>query len=144
MRCCKVLIVQLQEESLNLQEESLDALSLVDATVIALEKIRNVENVDNQVRAAVAMTKQYGMDPIDDFQRVHRKRMTPVRFDNHSERGVNLGFTEFFRKKSLDIIDQIMIDCKENWRQVLLKIKPFSIMLPLFNISLMKFYLRIY
>ena len=85
------------------------------------------------MRAAVAMSKQYGMDPIDDFQHVHRKRMTLVRFDNHSERGINLGFTEFFRKESLDIIDQIMIDCKENWRQVLLKIKPFSIMLPPFN-----------
>ena len=69
MRCCKVLIVQIQEGSLNL----LDALSLVDTTVIALEKIRNVENVDNQVRAAVAMTKEYGMDPIDDFP-LHSQR----------------------------------------------------------------------
>ena len=55
--------------------------------------------------------------------------MTPVRFDNHSERGIHLGFTEIFRKESLDIIDHI----KENWRQVLLKIKQFSIMLPPFN-----------
>ena len=46
MRHCKVLVVQLQQEGLNL----LDALSLVSTTK-ALERIRNETDVNNQVKA---------------------------------------------------------------------------------------------
>ena len=45
MRRCKVLVVQLQEEGLNL----LDALELVSSTTRALEKIRNEDDVQKQI-----------------------------------------------------------------------------------------------
>ena len=56
MHHCKVLVVQLQQEGLNL----LDALSLVCTTTKALEKICNETDVNNQVKAAVEMAEHIG------------------------------------------------------------------------------------
>ena len=71
MRHCKMLVVQLQQEGINL----LDALSLVSTTTKTLERIRNETDVNNQVKAAVGMTKQIGCDPEKEFSQHHRKRL---------------------------------------------------------------------
>lgn len=81
MRHCKVLVVQLQQEGLNL----LDALSLVSGTAKTLEGIRYETDVDNQVIAAVAMARQVGCDPEKEFNKHHRRRVPPIRLDDRCE-----------------------------------------------------------
>jgi hypothetical protein len=126
MRHCKVLVVQLQDEGLNL----LDALTLVSATTSALEKIRNTVDVDNQVRAASEMARQFGCDPHQEFTQHHRKRLLPMRFDERPENEAELTFASFYRREVFSILDQLIADCKENWNRVFENIKPFSILLP--------------
>ena len=132
MRHCKVLVVQLQQEGLNL----LDALSLVSTTTKALERIRNETDVNNQVKAAVEMAKQIGCDPEKEFSQHHRKRVTPLRLDDRNENEADVGFASFSRKEMFSVLDQLIADCKENWKQVFANIEPFSVlMLPWENIS---------
>lgn len=129
MRHCKVLVVQLQEEGLNL----LDALSLVSTTTNAIKKIRNEVQVDNQVKAATAMARQVGSDPEEEFHRHHRRRVNPRRFDEHGENEAEIAFASFYRKETFSVLDQIIADCEDNWKKVFLNIKPFSVLLPPWN-----------
>ena len=73
MRRCKVLVVQLQEEGLNL----LEALGLVSFTTEALIKIRNEDDVKKEIQAAIDISKQIGINPEEEFQKNHRRRLIP-------------------------------------------------------------------
>ena len=79
MRRCKVLVVQLQEEGLNL----LDALELVSSTTRALEKIRNEDDVQKQIEAATQIAMHMGINPEEEFQHRHRRRLIPRRIDEN-------------------------------------------------------------
>ena len=125
MRHCKVLVVQLQEEGLNL----LDALTLVSTTTKALERIRNEVDVDKQVKAAAAMARHVGCDPEEEFCHNHRRRVPPRRLDDTCENEVEVGFAIFYQKKTFSVVDQIVTDCREKWYQVFMNIKPFSVLL---------------
>ena len=121
MRQCKVLVVQPQQERLNL----LDALSLVSAK--ALERICSETDVNNQVKAAVEMAKQIGCDPDKEFSQHHRKRVAPLRLDARNENEADVGFASFCM---FSVLDQLIADCKENWKQVFANIEPFSVLMP--------------
>ena len=111
-----------KQEGLNL----LDALSLVSTTTKALERIRNETDVNNQVKAAVEMAKQIGCDPEKEFSQHHRKRVTPLRLDDRNENEADVGFASFYRKEMFSVLDQLIADCKENWKQVFANLNHFQ------------------
>ena len=118
MRHCKVLVVQLQQ------------LILVSTTTKALERIPNENDVNNQVKAAVEIAKQIGCDPEKEFSQHHRKRVAPLRLDDRNENEADVSFASFYRKEMFCVLDQLIADCKENWKQVFANIEPFSVLKP--------------
>ena len=126
MRRCKVLVVQLQEEGLNL----LDALELVSSTTRALEKIRNEDDVQKQIEAATQIAMHMGINPEEEFQHRHRRRLIPRRIDENRDNEEAFSFQTFYSKEIYSVLDQIITDCKENWGSILKKIKPFTVLLP--------------
>ena len=126
MRRCKVLVVQLQEEGLIL----LDALELVSSTTRALEKIRNEDDVQKQIEAATQIAMHMGINPEEEFQHRHRRRLIPRRIDENRDNEEAFSFQTFYSKEIYSVLDQIITDCKENWGSILKKIKPFTVLLP--------------
>ena len=120
MHHSKVLVVQLQED-LNL----LDALSLVSATTKALQGIRNEADLDNQVKAAVAMARQ----PRRRIQATSQV-WPPLRFDDRRANEADVGFASFYPKEMFSVLDQLITDCRENWNRVFATIEPFLVLLP--------------
>lgn len=111
---CKVLIVQLQDEGINL----LDALSLVSYTTSALEKIRKEEDIQNQLTAAVSIAQKLEIDPGDEYERLHRRRVGPRRLDENGDSEAIQSFDLFYRKEAFAVLDQIIHDRKESWGKV--------------------------
>ncbi len=126
---CKVLIVQLQDEGINW----LDAISLVSSTTSAMQKIRNEEEIQNQLTAAVSMAQKLEIDPGDEYERLHGRRVAPRRLDENRDSEAVQPFDLFYRKEAFAVLDQIIHDRKENWGKILEKIKPFSILKPPLN-----------
>ena len=94
MRRCKVLVVQLQEEGLNL----LDALRLVSSTTEALIKSRNEDNVKKEIQAAIDSSKQIGINPEEECQKNHRRRLIPKRIDENRDNEDIFSFETFYSK----------------------------------------------
>ena len=126
MRRCKVLVVQLQEEGLNL----LDALGLVSSTTEALIKIRNEDDVKKEIQAAIDISKQIGINPEEEFQKNHRRRLIPKRIDENRDNEEIISFETLYSKEIFSVLDQIIADCRENWSKIMGKIKPFTALLP--------------
>ena len=76
------------------------------------------------------MAKQIGCDPEKEFSQHHRKRVTPLRLDDRNENEADVGFASFYRKEMFSVLDQLIADCKENWKQVFANIEPFSVLMP--------------
>ena len=76
-----------------------DTLEAAQATIVTLHHLRDDEtNFDNQIEAAVIFSAQYEIDAEDEYQRNHRPRRRPRRFDKRPETTANLTFTNFYRK----------------------------------------------
>ena len=95
MRPCKVLVVQLQEEGLNL----LDALGLVSFTTKALEKVRNEDGVKKEIEAAVAIAKQFGIGPEEEFQQHHQRKLIPRKIDKNRDNEAVLSLEGYYAKE---------------------------------------------
>jgi hypothetical protein len=57
----------------------------------------------------------------------------PLRLDDWREKKADLGFTSFYRKEMFSVLDQLIADCKRDWNRVFANIKPFSVLLPLWE-----------
>ncbi len=58
----------------------------------------NETNLDNQIDAAVVFSAQHEIDAEDEYQRNHRPRRRPRRFDERPETTATLTFKNFYRK----------------------------------------------
>ena len=63
----------------------LDALSLVSSITTAFEKIRNVEDIENQLTAATSMAQKFYIDAFDEYERFHRRRPAPRRLEEYRD-----------------------------------------------------------
>lgn len=91
MRHCKVLVVHLQGEGLNL----LDVFSLASPKIKSLEGIRNEADTDNQVKAAVAIAREVGRDPEKEFSQNKRVKKFPQRLVDRRVNEVEVSFASF-------------------------------------------------
>jgi hypothetical protein len=91
----KILTKEVQSVDINI----VDTLEAAQATIVTLRHLRDDEtNFDNQIEAAVIFSAQYEIDVEDEYQRNHRPRRRPRRFDKRPETTANLTFTSFYRK----------------------------------------------
>ena len=122
MKMTKILTVQMQKPELNI----LDALSLIDATVKSLERIRNSESeMNSQVQASAQFTKSFGLDPEQEFAQ-KRTRRTSSRIDENPHTAADIQFYAQYRKSMIEVLDSLITEYKDNTRNCLEKIKPFS------------------
>ena len=98
----KILTKEVQSVDINI----VDILEAAQATIAALRHLRGDEtNLDNQVDAAVVFSAQYEIDAEDGYQRNHRPRRKPRRFDKRPETTANLSFKSFYRKEFIQVLD---------------------------------------
>ena len=98
MKMTKILTVQMQKPELNI----LDALSLIDATVKSLERIRNSESeMNSQVQASVQFAKSFGPDPEQEFAQ-KRIRRTSSRIDENPHTTADIQFYAQYRKSMIE------------------------------------------
>ena len=111
MKMTKILTVQMQKPELNI----LDALSLMDATVKSLERIRNSESeMNSQVQASVQFAKSFGLDA------QKRTRRTSSRIDENPHTTADIQFYAQYRKSMIEVLDSLI------YKKLLRKDKAFG------------------
>ena len=119
MKMTKILTVQMQRPELNI----LDALSLIDATVKSLERIRNSESeMNSQVQASVQFAKSFGLDPEQEFAQKRTTR-TSSRIDENPHTTADIQFYAQYRKSMIEVLDSLITEYKDNTKNCLEKIK---------------------
>ena len=111
MKKTKILTVAMQKPELNI----LDALSLIDATVLSLERIRNCKSeMNNQVDASVQFAKStLCLDPEQEFAQ-KRKRQTSSRIDENPPTAVTIQFHSHYRKCIIEVLDSLITDYRDD------------------------------
>lgn len=75
----KTLIEKLKSKELNI----IDASNLIESTIKSLENInKDCNRLDAIIDAALILSKKMDLDPVADFNKLHRKRLIPKRVDS--------------------------------------------------------------
>ena len=120
----------LQSEEMNV----LDAMVIVKCTVESLNNIRkNDAAMEHQIEAAIIFAEKVGEHPIAEFQRRHRFRRQPTRFEENAETQVNMTIVRFYKKEFNEVLDVQIQQFGDNLEQRLQGIKPLSILQPPFK-----------
>ncbi|XP_028414896.1 52 kDa repressor of the inhibitor of the protein kinase-like [Dendronephthya gigantea] len=123
MKKTKILTMEMQKEALNI----LDALILVEGTIISLKAIRESESeMDEQIEASIQFSKRFGTDPEKEFNRHHRPRRMTRRQDDNPDSAVTIAFHTYYRKVIIEVIDSLITEYNDNVKQCLEKIKPLA------------------
>ena len=64
---------------------------------------------------------------------IHLYRNIGYLKNEHGENVADISLASFYRKEIFFVLDQNITDYRENWNQVFLNIKPFSVLLPHWN-----------
>ena len=93
----KNLTESLESSSLNI----LDAMTLVDACISILKSIiaSHDKEIDNLIDSAAQFASSIGVTAEDDFQRHHRRRLRPHRFQENSSNQVQFTLHSFYKKE---------------------------------------------
>lgn len=118
----QILTTEMQKPELNI----LDALTLIDATVTSLEKIRNSEDeMNNQIQSSVEFAKSLGLKPEEEFAR-KRPRRVSIRVDDRPETAAAIQFQEYHRKGMCEVLDSLIMEYRDDIKQCLEKLKPLA------------------
>ena len=83
MHCMHQMTETLQSPESNI----IDAMAIIQSTAVLLKKIRDDQDTMNQeINAGITFLRKVGKDdPEEEFQRKHRMRKAPIRFDPNQE-----------------------------------------------------------
>ncbi len=127
----KILTKEVQSVDINI----VDTLEAAQATIATLRHLRDDEtNLDNQIDAAVVFSAQHEIDAEDEYQRNHRPRRRPRRFDERPETIATLTFKNFYRKEFIQVLDVQIQNLTANVKAAYDILTPaINLLLPPFN-----------
>ena len=127
----KILTKEVQSVDINI----VDTLEAAQATIATLRHLRDDEtNLDNQIDAAVVFSAQHEIDAEDEYQRNHRPRRRPRRFDERPETTATLTFKNFYRKEFIQVLDVQIQNLTANVKAACDILTPaINLLLPPFN-----------
>ena len=119
----KLMTEALQSEELNI----IDALTIIESTVHSLRKI--IEDEDAmvaEIHAGIKFVEKVGGDAVREFERKHRRRRRPVRFDENADNEAELDITSFFKREFKEVLDVQVTQFSDNLARCLESIKPLA------------------
>ena len=117
------MTLQLQEEELNI----LDSLNLIESTVGNLKEIRSDDDaMDAELDAISQYGKTIGIESKLEFNRKHRIRFQPRRFDKNPETTATYNFHSIYRKAMYEVLDSLTLEYDENLKVCLQKVKSLA------------------
>ena len=110
----KMLSDYLQGETINV----VGALTALSSTDAVLKRMRaNNNEINDEIKVAVTVTRSLGTDPEADFQRLHRVRRPSQRLDDNptSATPVLGNLKSFYRCKFFKFIDSLISTIREKY-----------------------------
>ena len=74
------------------------------------------------IEAAFIMSKNFSVNPIEEFNRFHRAGRPPARIDDHPETAEIQHFFQFYRRTMKQVLDILIIEFSDNHEACLKKI----------------------
>ena len=81
--------------------------------------------MNSQVQASVQFAKSFGLDPEQEFAQ-KRTRRTSSRIDENPHTTADIQFYAQYRKSTIEVLDSLITEYKDNTRNCLEKIKPLA------------------
>ena len=112
----------LQTEELNV----IDALTIIESTVELMKRIRDDEDeMNGEIDAAIVFLHKLGVeDPDEEFNRKHRVRRMPSRFDDNNDNVSVRNMKQFFRSEFNSFLDILIVEYGDNLARSFETLKP--------------------
>lgn len=116
----KILTENLEATELNI----IAALMLLTHTIDSLTKVRDDNmSVDNLIESAIIFAKQLNINPEEDFNRHHRRRLKPKKIDSNASTQCTINLKTFYRVEFKNVFDTLIHLCSEHLKNCMLIIE---------------------
>ncbi len=107
----KVLTETLESVELNI----LDAITAINTSISSLNKIRSSDTeVENLIEAVKKFCNKISVEMEEDFNKHHRRRLVPRRYDENNENAIQLTCTEFYKQEFNSVLDSLISQLTSN------------------------------